>query len=50
MKTIQDILDALLENANVDWSENDPTVEFKAIYDALQTISINKKCNNCNSK
>lgn len=38
MKTIEDILEALLTNSVTDWDENDPAVEFKGIYDALQRI------------
>jgi hypothetical protein len=43
MKTIEDILEALLINANTDWDENDPSVEFMSLYNELQRINNNIK-------
>ena len=38
MKTLEDILEALLINTTVDWTNKDPSIEFKAIHDDLQRI------------
>jgi hypothetical protein len=36
---IKVVLDALKENANADWSKNDPSTEFQALADILEEAS-----------